>query len=353
MMEQLTKLWTIHIEHPNWRQSLQEAADLLAAGKQVAFPTETVYGLGGDATNSDAVAGIFQAKGRPSDNPLIVHISHINQLSRFVQSYDGIAELLMQKFWPGPLTIVLPVKEGVLSPLVTAGLSTVGVRMPDHPVALAIIEQSGRPIAAPSANVSGRPSPTMASHVREDLDGKIAGIVDGGATGVGLESTVVEIVDDNVIRILRPGAITMEMLQQAVPKAIVAAESQQESIEAPRSPGMKYTHYAPKGSLVVVKGEPNNVSQYIQEQLTEHYNESCGVLAFEERVPQYSGAELVLSLGREEHLEEAAATLYDALRQFDEQGISYIWSEASSSNGIGAALMNRLHKAAGHVIIEV
>lgn len=332
---------------------LREAALALKEGKQIAFPTETVYGLGGDATNSDAVEGIFAAKGRPSDNPLIVHISNRTQLEQLVQHYDPIAEPLMEKFWPGPLTIIFPVKQNVLSPLVTAGLSTVGIRMPDHPIALSLIEQAGCPIAAPSANRSGRPSPTRAAHVYEDLNGNITGIVDGGATGVGLESTVVEIQESNRIHILRPGGITLEQLQQAVPEAYVTTETELESIVAPRSPGMKYTHYAPKGKLIVVQGSTNNVSRYIQHQLQQHITERCGVLTFSENMDCYADAELVLNLGSMHQLEEAAASLYDLLRQFDEHHITHIWSEASHSEGIGAALMNRLYKAAGHVTVNV
>lgn len=353
-MNTKTKLWKINIKDSEWREQLQEAALALQAGKQVAFPTETVYGLGADATCSNAVQGIFTAKGRPSDNPLIVHISAQSQLDSLVESYTGLAEKLMETFWPGPLTIVLPAKQEVLSPYVTAGLSTVGIRMPDHPIALALIEQTKRPLAAPSANRSGRPSPTLAQHVYEDLAGEIAGIIDGGATGVGLESTVVEIVDGNIIRILRPGGITEDDLRACCPEAIVLTETELESIEAPRSPGMKYTHYAPQGKLVVVKGEGEQVTSYIRQQLEHHYRkERCGVLAFTEHLDQYDQAELVISLGSQQHLEEAAASLYAALRQFDEGKITRIWSEASSYNGIGAALMNRLHKAAGHVIVEV
>ena len=349
-----TPIWKINIQQSGWQQQLQAAAMALQQGKQVAFPTETVYGLGADATSSSAVQGIFSAKGRPSDNPLIVHISDKQQLNGIVERFDGLAEQLMERFWPGPLTIVLPVKEGVLSPYVTAGLTTVGVRMPDHPVALALIEQANCPLAAPSANRSGRPSPTIAQHVYEDLAGQIAGIVDGGATGVGLESTVVEIVDHSTIRVLRPGGVTEADLRACCLQATVVTETELQSKEAPRSPGMKYTHYAPQGQLIVVKGEAAAVAAYIVAQLEQQQpTERCGVLAFAEHMEHYHNADLVLSMGSMHHLEEAATSLYAALRSFDEQKIDRIWSEASSYDGIGAALMNRLHKAAGHVIVEV
>ena len=247
----------------------EEAAMLLAAGKTVAFPTETVYGLGGDARSTTAVEAIFAAKGRPSDNPLIVHVADQRQVDELVKPYGETAAQLMAKFWPGPLTIVLPVREDAVSSRVTAGLDTVAVRMPDHPVALELIRASGCPIAAPSANRSGRPSPTRAEHVRADLDGRIAGIVDGGATGVGVESTVVAVNDDGSIQVLRPGGITPAMLREVSPQVTIdpavdpergmlqAAASKGETQEAaaPRSPGMKYRHYAPKGVMQLVQGE--------------------------------------------------------------------------------------------------
>lgn len=349
-----TKVWNINIAEPAWQKQLTEAAERLAAGKQIAFPTETVYGLGADATNNTAVMGIFSAKGRPADNPLIVHIFDIQQVEQLTQQVSELAIKLMDAFWPGPLTIVLPVKQGVLSSYVTAGLDTVGIRMPDHPIALELMRQARVPVAAPSANTSGRPSPTLAAHVYEDLQGKISGIVDGGATGVGLESTVVELVDQQLIRVLRPGAVTLEQLQACCPEAVVTMESELESKQAPRSPGMKYTHYAPQGKLAIVKGEPQAVAHYIEQQLARFAaTDRCGVLRFDEHERHYQQAALVLSLGSIHQLEQAAARLYQALRQFDEQQIQYIWSEASEAAGIGAALMNRLLKAAGHTVIEV
>jgi len=348
-----TKVWNINIDQPAWQQDLAEAAAQLAAGEQVAFPTETVYGLGGDATNDEAVRGIFTAKGRPADNPLIVHIYDRQQLEGLVVKVEELAIRLMDAFWPGPLTIIMPVKPNALSRYVTAGLSTVGVRMPDHPVALELMRQADVPVAAPSANTSGRPSPTTAAHVYQDLQGKIAGIVDAGATGVGLESTVVELLDGDTIAILRPGGVTVEQLQACYPHAKIIVESTQENVQAPRAPGMKYTHYAPQGELTIVKGDDDAVASYIEEQLAKAEAYRCGVLCFEHQLHRYQQAELVISLGSASQLSQAASRLYDALREFDEHNIQYIWSEASESTGLGAALMNRLLKAAGHTMIEI
>ncbi len=333
---------------------IAEAAAVLREGGLVAFPTETVYGLGADARNSAAVARIFEAKGRPSDNPLIVHIAHIGQLEELLLPYPELAKRLMERFWPGPLTVVLPVKPGALSPLVTAGLSTAGVRMPDHPLALRLLSLAGCPVAAPSANRSGRPSPTTAGHVLEDLDGRIDGVVDGGPSGVGLESTVVELDGERTIRILRPGGVSAEALRAALPEALVLeAEDGREAPAAPRSPGMKYTHYAPQGELTLVQGEPDRTAAYIQAQEAAAAAQGLktGVLAFDERLDRYR-ADLVIGFGSERRLEEAASRLYAALRRFDEAGVQRIWAEACRPDGIGEALLNRLAKAAGYRIYE-
>lgn len=352
------------------KAAIGEAASLLAAGKTVAFPTETVYGLGGDARSTEAVDAIFTAKGRPSDNPLIVHVADQQQVDELVKPYGETAAKLMEKFWPGPLTIVLPVREGAVSSRVTAGLDTVAVRMPDHPVALELIRESGCPIAAPSANRSGRPSPTRAEHVRADLDGRIAGIVDGGATGVGVESTVVAVNDDGSIQVLRPGGITPAMLgevslQVTIDPAVdpeggmlqVAAvkSTAEKEASAPRSPGMKYKHYAPKGVMKLVQGESAEaVSAYIQADLDDakRRGEKTGVLAFSEHAGQYR-ADVVVELGSMAELGQAAHLLYDALRQFDDEGASFILAEACPAEGMGLAVMNRLVKAAGHHLIRI
>lgn len=357
-----TKVWIVQDKQPNaagktdeMDESLHEAGDTLRLGGLVAFPTETVYGLGANALMTEAVEDIFQAKGRPSDNPLIVHVASETDLEELVLPYPPLAARLMERFWPGPLTIVLPVRPNVLSPLVTAGLPTVGVRKPDHPVALQLIKLAGCPVAAPSANRSGRPSPTLASHVLEDLAGRIDGIIDGGATGVGLESTVVELEGEHGIRILRPGGVTAEAIRLAFPDAEVISELESDAApEQPRSPGMKYTHYAPKGELAIVQGKPEAVISYVNEQARQWKADgvTTGVLSFSERASRYD-ADLVLDLGSESRLEDAAHRLYSALRRFDEAGIGRIWSEACPAVGIGGALMNRLVKAAGGTIFEL
>jgi L-threonylcarbamoyladenylate synthase len=338
------------------RIAITEAAAMLQSGQTVAFPTETVYGLGADATNTEAVERIFAAKGRPSDNPLIVHLADKSQLEGLVAPFDVELHSLMDAFWPGPMTLVLPAIPGSISPLVTAGLRTVGIRIPDHPVALSLLHAAGCPIAAPSANRSGRPSPTLASHVAKDLDGRIGGLLDGGPTGVGLESTVIQYVN-NELHILRPGGLTAEQLRQALPGTTVH-EPQREAYdlqETPRSPGMKYTHYAPQGSMQIVEGDTFSlVKEWIHHNLraAKAQGETTGVLTFEEHQAFYD-ADLVIPCGMLSEPETIAQGLYSALRQFDEAGISYILAESCPQDGIGLAIMNRLYKAAGHHVIRV
>ncbi|WP_440962457.1 L-threonylcarbamoyladenylate synthase [Paenibacillus nitricinens] len=364
--------------------AIVEAATMLREGGTVAFPTETVYGLGADARNTAAVEAVFAAKGRPSDNPLIVHIADSGALDELVTEVHPTAAVLMDAYWPGPLTVVLPVREGVLSPCVTAGLDTVGVRMPDHPVALALISAAGCPVAAPSANRSGRPSPTLASHVMEDLAGYIDGVLDGGAAGVGLESTVVQVQPDGKVAVLRPGGITTEQLAAVVGAEAVAAEPAvvkesgtsaaaeapvanepgvyhgAEAVSdssAPRAPGMKYTHYAPRGWLGVVSGSsPQRVADEAASllQAAQLSGEVTGLLLFEEHKSLYPAAPAacVLSLGSLSSPEEGARSLYAALRRFDEAGATYILAEACPYTGLGAAIMNRLMKAAGGSVID-
>ncbi|GGH32670.1 threonylcarbamoyl-AMP synthase [Paenibacillus segetis] len=341
--------------------AIEEAAAVLASGGTVAFPTETVYGLGADASNTEAVERIFSAKGRPSDNPLIVHIADMVQLEGLVTEVNETQRRLMEAFWPGPLTLVLPAMPGAVSSRVTAGLSTVAVRMPAHDVALQLISAAGCPVAAPSANRSGRPSPTLASHVGEDLAGLIDGIVDGGPTGVGVESTVVEVSQDGTVTVLRPGGITAEQLARVVAGGVKLDLALQSSGEAqpgspaPRSPGMKYTHYAPRGAMRIVKGAaPEAVAAHIQAALdaAAARGETTGLLAFDEHLSLYH-AETMLSLGSLDSLETAAHRLYAALRRLDEDGVTFIMAEACPEEGLGAAIMNRLLKAAGHNVIDV
>ncbi|MDQ0048870.1 L-threonylcarbamoyladenylate synthase [Paenibacillus polymyxa] len=339
---------------------IRKAAELLQAGETVAFPTETVYGLGADARSTKAVEAVFAAKGRPSDNPLIVHISDADQLEGMVAKINDTARALINMFWPGPLTLVLPVVPQALSSRVTAGLDTVGVRMPDHPIALRLIAEAGCPLAAPSANRSGRPSPTLAQHVREDLEGRIGGILDGGPTGVGLESTVVQAGDDGTVTILRPGGVTAEQLA-AVARAVVldpalaATPGEDADSPAPRSPGMKYTHYAPRGRLSVVQGPSSvEVTGWIRAALAEASarGERTAVLAFDEHAAGYAG-ERVYTLGKLDALHEAAQRLYGVLRRCDEDGVTYILAESCPPKGLGDAVMNRLLKAAGHRIVRL
>ena len=342
-----TNMWVVDnvVETKKDYPQLQEAARLLRENEAVAFPTETVYGLGANAMNDEAIAKIFEAKGRPSDNPLIVHIGAKSQLSGIVREITPVAEVLMEHFWPGPLTIILPKKDGI-SEKVTAGLDTVGVRMPDHEVALALIEAANVPVAAPSANRSGRPSPTLASHVYEDLNGKIAGIVDGGATGVGVESTVIDCTSE-VPTILRPGGITKEQLEEVI-ETVSLDPALKDETEKPKAPGMKYTHYAPKAPLSIVEGSRDFIQQLVDKKKEQGY--TVGVLTTEEYQHVYK-ADVVLSCGVRSDLASVATKLYDVLRTFDASKVDVIFSESFPNEGIGNAIMNRLTKAAGHHII--
>ncbi|AJS61658.1 translation factor [Paenibacillus sp. IHBB 10380] len=358
---------------------IQEAAKLLASGGIIAFPTETVYGLGADARSTSAVEAVFTAKGRPADNPLIVHIAERIQLAELVTEVHPIAAALMEAFWPGPLTLVLPLREGVLSSRVTAGLDTVGVRMPDHPVALELIAKAGCPVAAPSANRSGRPSPTLADHVMEDLEGRIDGILDGGPTGVGLESTVVQVQADGAVVVLRPGGITTEQLSRIEGVVIHSDLSDTESASeqniapsseigmsdtdhafslVPRSPGMKYTHYAPRGALSIVRGSsPQTVADWIATRLDDavEHGETIGLMIFDEHKGMYHDRPdlHIVTMGPLSSLDTVARFLYAGLRQFDEAGVTFILAEACPEEGLGTAVMNRLLKAAGGRVISV
>nr|WP_082804630.1 L-threonylcarbamoyladenylate synthase [Rossellomorea vietnamensis] len=324
-----------------------DAAKVLQQDEVVAFPTETVYGLGANATSDTAVEKIFKAKGRPSDNPLIVHISNKEQLEGLVEEIPVDASKLIDAYWPGPLTIIFKNKENVFSERVTAGLDTVGIRMPDHPVALSIIEATGLPIAAPSANRSGKPSPTTAQHVIDDLDGRIAGVVDGGETGVGVESTVVDCTGEFPV-ILRPGGITKEQLEEVVGKVEVDP-SLKEGKGAPKSPGMKYTHYAPDAPVYLVDGTKEDVQRLVDEKKEEGLK--VGVLTTEERMDWYQ-ADLILSAGRRDDLKTVAQHLYDTLRAFNRSNVDIIFAEMFPEEGVGLAIMNRLQKAAGYRVIK-
>lgn len=351
MKTEILKLNANRIE----RDKLAFAAEVLRNGGLVAFPTETVYGLGANALNESAVTGIFKAKGRPSDNPLIVHIGKAHDVDRLVSDLPLRATALMDAFWPGPLTLVMP-RSGIIPAIITAGLETVAIRMPSHPIALALLEMSGVPVAAPSANTSGRPSPTRAEHVIEDLSGKVDVIIDGGSVAVGLESTVLDITS-HPPAILRPGGITLEQLKTILPDveidpAILSKELKDSIV--PRSPGMKYRHYAPKARITIIEGEPGRVAAEINRlaAAAEAGGLKTGILASDETAGRYASGR-VFPLGSREHPEVIAARLFQVLRQLDELGMEAVFAEAFDGRGIGMAIMNRLSKAAGYNIIKV
>ena len=349
-------------ETPEWNKELSEAARLLCEGALVAFPTETVYGLGANALDADAVTAIFAAKGRPSDNPLIVHIADRDGLSGLVREIPEIAEKLMNTFWPGALTLVCH-RHPDVPDVVTAGLDTVAVRMPVHPVALALIRAAGVPVAAPSANRSGRPSPTTAAHVLEDMNGRIPMILDGGACEVGVESTVLDVTVSPPM-ILRPGGVTREMLEAVIgPVALDPALSEQAA--RPRSPGMKYTHYAPTAPMTLYEGEPGLVGARVMADAKRlaALGQRVGVLCSEEwrvawthrqtEVPaSIPGSVLPIAVGSRTMPGSAASGIFAALREFDAAQVDVILAEGVLETGIGQAVMNRLRKAAGGNIIR-
>lgn len=341
-----TKRWNVTKTGTNNEMMIIEAGELLKAGETVAFPTETVYGLGADATNSEAVAKIFQAKGRPQDNPLIAHVATKEQLFQLVEAVPSYVEKLIDTFSPGPITYVLP-SNGTCADNVTAGLTTVGVRIPSHPVALKLLKACNIPIAAPSANLSGKPSPTTAEHVWDDLHGKIAGLVDGGPTGVGLESTVIDCTQDIPI-ILRPGGISLEELEEVVGKVMMDPALQSASAtEKPKAPGMKYKHYAPEVPMWLIEGGSEKIQETYNQLKAE--GKRVGVLANRNILEKLTVDEKI-SLG--ESLEEVASNLYDGLRKFKQGDVDIILCDTYPEIGIGQAVMNRLRKAASRYIVE-
>ncbi|MDD3369613.1 MAG: L-threonylcarbamoyladenylate synthase [Lachnospiraceae bacterium] len=344
----------VKIEEDKIDQSvMKRAGEILKAGGLVAFPTETVYGLGGDALNKESSRKIYAAKGRPSDNPLIVHIAGMEDLDAITKEVPEAAYRLAKAFWPGPLTMILKKSEKV--PLeTTGGLETVAVRMPVHKTALALIRAAGGYIAAPSANISGKPSPTLAKYVTEDMNGRIEMIIDGGAVGIGLESTIVDLTEDTPT-ILRPGYITMQMLQDVLgnvemDRAIIQADSKLK----PKAPGMKYRHYAPNGDLTIIAGDKDKVVKRINELASamQAKGERVGIIGTEETVSLYHG-DSVKNAGNREQEETIARSLFQILREFDDEKITVIYSESFDESGIGQAIMNRLLKAAGHHVENV
>ena len=320
---------------------IKEAAMWITKGEVIAFPTETVYGLGANALDEQAVRKIFEAKGRPSDNPLIVHIADRSQLADLVTEVPEMAKQLIDHFWPGPLTLIFKKKAAVASS-VTAGLDTVAVRMPDHPVARELLRAAAVPVAAPSANLSGKPSPTSAEHVYHDLKGRIAGIIDGGQTGVGLESTVLDCSKPLPV-LYRPGGVTIEEIEAIIGKVKVDP-SLQSPDATPLSPGMKYTHYAPAGTLFLVRKTEQMIELVKQAKLE---GKRVGVLTTEENASSYTEADVTVICGRRDDLSSVANALYDSLRSFDHEGAEIIYAECFPYDGLGIAIMNRLEKAAG------
>lgn len=334
--------------------SIAIAAKLLREGKTVAFPTETVYGLGANALDPDAVAGIFTAKGRPSDNPLIVHISDFDDVEALVESVSPLARQLMSLFWPGPLTLVMK-KNTSVPAVVTAGLNTVAVRMPSHLLARALIRAAGVPVAAPSANLSGRPSPTSPEDVIRDLSGRVACILCGEISEIGLESTVVDVTGDVPV-ILRPGGITLEMIFKVVGSGYYDEAVDRKLIpgEQAKSPGMKYAHYAPDAEVRIFTGQKDRVRCAILDQykaLTQE-GRAVGIMTFEEHMHNFSGLDNVLSLGHLSSLDEVGQNLFRTLRAFDAIGVEIVLSESVEATGFGKAIMNRLIKAAAYRVIN-
>lgn len=331
---------------------VRKAGDCLKQGGLVAFPTETVYGLGADALNEKAAEKIYAAKGRPSDNPLIVHIADLTSIEKIVRDFPEKARKLAKDFWPGPLTMILN-KKDIVPKSTTGGLETVAVRMPDHPLALKVIKAAGGYVAAPSANTSGRPSPTQARHVLEDMDGKIDMILDGGELGIGIESTIVDMSVEPPM-ILRPGYITEEMLEQSIGEVLTdPALMFLPEEKAPKAPGMKYKHYAPKGEMKIVEGSERCVVEAINNFVANELenNKKVGIIATDETYSCYPQG-LVKSIGSRSDDKTIARNLYAVLREFDEDGIESIYSESFQDGSMGQAIMNRLLKAAAHNVID-
>ena len=327
---------------------VEQAAAILARGGLLGIPTETVYGLGANGLDPEAVAHIFEAKGRPQDNPLILHVPSAEWLERYCQHIPDAAYTLAERFWPGPLTMILE-RKPVVPDVVTAGLNTVGMRCPAHPVCRAIIAAAGVPVAAPSGNTSGRPSPTNMADMLEDMDGKIDGIVDGGPCSVGVESTIIDLTEQPP-RLLRPGGVTLEELRDALGEVAVdpAVTRLMGAGEHPRAPGMKYRHYAPKAPVTVVKGDAAATAAYIQARL----GAGEGVVCFDEYAGLYAG-HAVEKLGPAADKAAQARNVFDALRAFDGTDVTAIWSQCPDEGGIGLAISNRLNKAAGFHIIDL
>ena len=333
-------------------KDLPQAAEIIRRGGLVGIPTETVYGLGANGLDPKAVSRIFEAKGRPQDNPLILHITDVSWLERYCKEIPLTAYKLAEAYWPGPMTMILPRKD-MVPDAVTAGLDTVGMRCPSHILCHELIRLADVPIAAPSGNTSGRPSPTTADHMREDMDGKIDAIVDGGPCSVGVESTIIDLTCTPP-RLLRPGGISLEQLRAVLGQVDVdpAVTRLLGAGEKPKAPGMKYRHYAPKAPVTVVSGDPKTAAEYI----AAHAAPEDGVICFDEFMPLFTsrtGTRPVMDLGPAGDKEEQARHIFDALRSFDHTQVAVIWAQCPDTEGIGLAITNRLNKAAGFQIIKV
>ena len=333
------------------KEALHEAGEILRSGGLVAFPTETVYGLGANGLDAEACAGIYAAKGRPSDNPLILHVANRSMVEQIAAVIPPLAEKLMAAFCPGPITLIMQ-RRSIVPDRITGGLSTVGIRMPENDVARALIQAAGVPIAAPSANISGRPSPTSAELTARDLDGRIPLILDGGPCHFGVESTIVDCTGKKAV-ILRPGAITREMLTELLGEEMVALDPALVGAEVvPKAPGMKYTHYAPKAPLTLIEGMPTRMARAFQWEVARLQGEGhvVGVMASHEvlaELREMLPAELMADYGHQGNLPTIAANIYEALRSFDDKPADMLLGEGTTDQGLGLAIMNRLHKASG------
>lgn len=344
-----TQIFEVKEAAPDLKK-LETCAAILRGGGVVAFPTETVYGLGANGLSPEAIEKIFQVKGRPSDNPLILHVYGIDDVYPLVEEIPTHGKRLMEAFWPGPLTLILK-KSKIVPKEVTAGLDTVAVRVPSHPIARELIRLTGLPIAAPSANLSGKPSPTQGAHVLKDLSGKVDGIILAGSSQVGIESTVVDLTVDPPM-ILRPGGITKEMLQEVVPQVIADPGFHGKDLK-PKAPGMKYTHYAPRAQVTLFEGPLEEMVKAINRMAEAYLDQgvSVGIICTEETRDNYSQG-IVKSMGSRSAMEEIAANLFRVLREFDETDVEMILGETVTETGLGTAIMNRLKKAAGYRIIS-
>lgn len=328
---------------------MDEAVRLLHAGEVVAFPTETVYGLGANALRVEAVSRIYAAKGRPSDNPLIVHAHHRSQIHQIAREWHSDADRLMNAFWPGPLTLVLP-KQAVVPYAVSGGLDTVAVRIPNHPVALRLLAESGLFLAAPSANVSGRPSPTRAEHVWQDLYGRIAAVLDGGPCGCGVESSVVDCTE-TPFRLLRPGGVTLEALQACVPSLLDGSVAVLPD-EVPRSPGMKYQHYSPTADVMVILHDPDLQLLRAKVERAQRAGQRVGAMVVSEHRSLVPAGALVLDMGPRDDLPRIAQSLFHLLREADARRLDAVFVEGLPETALGRTVMNRLRKASGGKIVD-